>query len=126
MTTSTHDIEPMALWWEVASADEKRAIAAILGGGLDAPDADSAALPFTADVQQRLLRAAYEAGSNLLLLPLQDACGWRDRINVPGNGRRRQLAWRLPIAVEAMEADQSLASSADTLHALSKASGRLA
>ncbi len=125
-TTSTHDIEPMALWWEVASADEKRAMAAILGGGLDAPDADPAALPFTADVQQRLLRAAYEAGSNLLLLPMQDACGWRDRINVPATVGADNWSWRLPIAVEAMEADQSLASCADTLHALSKASGRLA
>ena len=126
VTTSTHDIEPMALWWEVASADERRAMAAILGGGPDAPGADSAASPFTADVQQRLLRAAYEAGSNLLLLPMQDACGWRDRINVPATVDADNWSWRLPIAVEAMEADQSLASSADTLHALSKASGRLA
>ena len=126
VTTSTHDIEPMALWWEVASADERRAMAAILGGGPDAPGADSAASPFTADVQQRLLRAAYEAGSNLLLLPMQDACGWRDRINVPATVDADNWSWRLPIAVEAMEADQSLASSADTLHSLSKASGRLA
>jgi 4-alpha-glucanotransferase len=124
-TTSTHDVEPIALWWDVSSADDKRALAAILGG-LGAPDADPAALPFTVDVQQRLLGAAYEAGSNLLLLPMQDACGWRDRINVPGTVGADNWSWRLPIAVEAMEADQSMASCADTLHALSKASARLA
>jgi 4-alpha-glucanotransferase len=125
-TTSTHDIEPMALWWDVASADDKHALAAILGGGQDAPDGDPAALPFTADVQQRLLRAAYKAGSNLLLLPMQDACGWRDRINVPATVGADNWSWRVPIAVEAMEADQSLASCADSLRALSEASARLA
>jgi 4-alpha-glucanotransferase len=125
-TTSTHDIEPIAVWWDVLSADDKRALAAILGGSLGAPDADPAALPFTLDVQQRLLRAVYEAGSSLLLLPIQDACGWRDRINVPGTVGADNWSWRLPIAVEAMEADQSLASCADTLHGLSKASARLA
>ena len=125
-TTSTHDIEPMALWWDVAGADDKRALAAILGGGHDAPDGDPAALPFTVDVQQRMLRAAYEAGSNLLLLPMQDACGWRDRINVPATVGADNWSWRVPIAVEAMEADQSLASCADTLRALAKASARLA
>ena len=83
-------------------------------------------MPVTVDVQQHLLRAAYEARSNLLLLPMQDACGWRDRINVPATVGADNWSWRLPIAVEAMEADQSLASSADTLHALSKGSGRLA
>jgi len=125
-TTSTHDIEPMALWWDVASADDKRALAAILGGGLDALDGDPARWPFTVDVQQHLLRAAYEAGSNLLLLPMQDACGWRDRINVPATVGADNWSWRLPIAVEAMEVDEPLASCADTLRALSKASARLA
>jgi 4-alpha-glucanotransferase len=125
-TTSTHDIEPMALWWDLASPDDKRAMAAILGEELQAPGGDFAALPFTADVKQRMLRVAYEAGSNLLLLPLQDACGWRDRINVPATVAGDNWSWRLPIPVESMEGDQTLASCADALHALSKASSRIA
>ena len=57
---------------------------------------------------------------------MQDACGWRDRINVPATVGADNWSWRVPIAVEAMEADQSLASCADTLRALAKASARLA
>ncbi|HET6318319.1 MAG TPA: 4-alpha-glucanotransferase, partial [Chloroflexota bacterium] len=123
-TTSTHDIEPMALWWETAGADEKRAIAAVFDEPLDPSGADPAALPFTAQVRHQLLRAAYGAGSNLLLLPMQDACGWRDRINVPATVGADNWSWRLPIALESMDADETLSACADSLRALAESSGR--
>ena len=46
---------------------------------------------------------AYHAGSDLLLLPVQDAFGWRDRINTPATIGDDNWTWRMPIGVDALE-----------------------
>ena len=90
-TTSTHDIEPMALWWEVASADEKRALAAILGGGQDAPDARPRGVAIhrgrPAAPAARGVRGGVEPAA-----PADAGCLWLARSHQrPRDGRRRQL-----------------------------------
>jgi 4-alpha-glucanotransferase len=38
----------------------------------------------------------YASGSDLLILPIQDLFGWRDRINQPATVSDANWTWRLP------------------------------
>ena len=51
---------------------------------------------YTPAVRDALLEALFAAGSNLLLLPLIDAFGWRDRINEPATIGGDNWTFRLP------------------------------
>ena len=63
--------------------DEDRARA------LDAPD-----LPHA--VHEALLETLYASGADILILPIQDVFGWRDRINQPATVSDGNWTWRLP------------------------------
>ena len=97
-TTSTHDIDPIALWWDTASAEEKREFALTISDAVN--PAAVVDVPFDEPMHRRMLEGAYAAGSRLLLIPMQDACGWRDRINVPGTVDGTNWSWRLNVPVE--------------------------
>ena len=43
-----------------------------------------------------LLEALFSSGSELLLLPVQDVFGWRDRINEPATVGEHNWSFRLP------------------------------
>jgi 4-alpha-glucanotransferase len=99
-TSGTHDTEPMVIWWENAPLEEKQAVLAIpsLGEHL-APDergsiADRPGLPHP--MREALLESLYASGANLLILPVQDVFGWRDRINQPATIGDGNWTWRLP------------------------------
>jgi 4-alpha-glucanotransferase len=68
--TGTHDTESVADWWDSLTPEERKRF------GCDIPHFDAA-------VRDHILERIYNAGSNLVLLPIQDAFGWRDRINLP-------------------------------------------
>ena len=85
-TSGTHDTETMAEWWDNADLHERQAVLALptlrdCGLSAEAPFSDS-----TRDV---LLQALFASGSRLLILPLQDVIGWRDRISTPASSTRR-------------------------------------
>jgi 4-alpha-glucanotransferase len=124
VTTSVHDIEPIALWWEVADEDERHHFAALLNPS-DSAERALAASPFTPTLRDEILELAYHAGSDLLLLPVQDAFGWRDRINTPATIGDDNWTWRMPIAVDALESDAEAAECADRLRRLAEEAGRL-
>jgi 4-alpha-glucanotransferase len=95
-TTGTHDTETLAEWWNAALLDEREAVLQVqdlAGAGLT-PDR-----PFDAKVRDALLVAIYRSGANLVLLPLQDIFGWRERINIPGTVGSGNWTWRLPFPV---------------------------
>ena len=122
-TTSTHDIEPMALWWDSVDPHERRAFAALL----EPQHADSIAQsPFGPAIRDAILALAYHAGSDLLLLPIQDVFGWRERINVPATVAAHNWTWRVPTTTDALVAGGEPRQRALALHALAAASGRLA
>jgi len=95
-TTGTHDTESMAEWWDAAPQDERAEV-------LKVPDLAGAGFstdsPFDARLRDALLAMIYRSGANLVLLPLQDIFGWRDRINVPGTVGSGNWTWRLPFPV---------------------------
>jgi 4-alpha-glucanotransferase len=114
-TTGTHDTETLAAWWDQASAEERRGVAALEAVRRAAGEADVAARPFDDRLRDILLEAVSGAGSNLLLLPVQDLFGWRDRINDPASAGNvnwtYKLPWpvdRLPAVAEAWERQEAL------------------
>ena len=99
-TSGTHDTEPMVIWWEGAPRDEKEAVLAIPSvlEHLDPADVNPAVegtvLPHA--VREAMLEALFASGSDLLVLPIQDVFGWRDRINQPATVGTENWTWRLP------------------------------
>ena len=97
--SGTHDTETMAEWWTVTSADERAAVLDIpsvrrhLAPEAIAPARDG---EFTPAVRDALLRALYAAGSDLLIVPMQDVFGWTDRVNQPATVNDVNWTWRLP------------------------------
>jgi 4-alpha-glucanotransferase len=52
--------------------------------------------PFNPTVRDALLETLFASGSDLLLLPVQDVFGWRDRINDPAIVSDGNWCYRLP------------------------------
>jgi len=120
-TTGTHDTETTAEWWDTAGADERRALLAL-------PEMRAAGLtpdsPFSDHVRDVLLALLYGAGSRLVILPLQDVFGWRDRINVPAVVDDVNWTWRLPLPVEDLATTPTMVERAMMLAELARRSGR--
>ncbi|MBI3491540.1 MAG: 4-alpha-glucanotransferase [Acidobacteria bacterium] len=98
--SGTHDTEPLAVWWDHAPLDERGQVSALptvvrVSGGADLADA-----PYDARVRDVLIEALYASGSDLLLLPVQDVFGWRDRINEPATMNDENWTFRLPWPVD--------------------------
>jgi 4-alpha-glucanotransferase len=95
-TSGTHDTEPMAIWWDEAVATEKALIAELPGVRQAAGELTVQDAPFIPTVRDALLETLFGSGSNLLLIPVQDVFGWRDRINVPATVTDSNWSYRLP------------------------------
>jgi 4-alpha-glucanotransferase len=93
--SGTHDTEPLIVWWDGAPDDERQKVNAIgtvqrLTGGAGILGAGEST------VRDVLLETLFAAGSNLLLMPVQDVFGWRDRINEPSTVTETNWTFRLP------------------------------
>jgi 4-alpha-glucanotransferase len=95
--SATHDTETLAEWWDSAGFEERRLCGELPGldGAGCAPDA-----PFSPATRDALLSVLLGAGSDFVILPVQDVFGWRDRVNVPGVVDDKNWTWRLPWPVE--------------------------
>jgi 4-alpha-glucanotransferase len=79
--SGTHDTEPLIVWWESASAEDRALVSAL-------PSIQrAAAAPIDTVSPERageaIVEALFASESKLLLLPVQDVFGWRDRVNDP-------------------------------------------
>jgi 4-alpha-glucanotransferase len=99
-TSGTHDTEPMVIWWENAARDEKQAVLEIPSVRERVTDEDrERALDTTAlthPMREVLLEVLFQSGADLLLLPIGDVFGWRERINQPATVGNDNWTWRLP------------------------------
>jgi 4-alpha-glucanotransferase len=95
-TSGTHDTEPMAVWWDGLDAAEREAVLAAPGVIDRVRALDDPAGEFSPAMRDVLLEVLFLSGSDMLLLPIQDVFGWRDRINVPATIDDRNWTWRLP------------------------------
>lgn len=126
-TSGTHDTEPMAIWWEQAPADEKTAVLAIPSVRKRAAGDDVAGAPFELPnfLREALLESLYGSGANLLILPIQDVFGWRDRINRPATVGDDNWTWRLPWPSDRLLTEPQSMALADQLRDWSERYGRL-
>jgi 4-alpha-glucanotransferase len=120
-TSGTHDTETLAGWWDAASAAERRA--AMIWPALGAAGCDPAA-PFDDRLRDALLQTLYGAGSSLMVLPIQDIFGWRDRINTPAVVDDVNWTWRMPWAVDDLAIEPVPRARSSVLRQLSTGSGR--
>jgi len=123
-TSGTHDTEPLAIWWARAKDDERRQVSELplirlLAGGKDLVDA-----PYRTAVRDVLLEALFASGSDLLLLPIQDAFGWSDRINEPATVSDENWTYRLPWPVDTLDQVPEACERRDQLRAWSERYGR--
>jgi 4-alpha-glucanotransferase len=49
-----------------------------------------------------MLEVLYSSRSDLLILPIQDIFGWRDRVNTPALVCEDNWTWRLPFPTDAL------------------------
>ena len=101
--SGTHDTEPIAIWWDAAPEADRRKVSELpsvqrLTGG-----ADLTHRAFDAAVRDILLEVLFASASDLLSLPVQDAFGWRDRINEPATVSDRNWTYKLPWPVDRMD-----------------------
>jgi len=119
--SGTHDTETLAGWWDGADAGERTAAAELprlKAAGIDPGE------PFSDRVRDALLESVFQAGSDLVLVPLQDVFGWRDRINTPAVVSDRNWSWRLPWPCDCLGAEPEASARAASILQLSRASGR--
>ncbi|MGE0041556.1 MAG: 4-alpha-glucanotransferase [Vicinamibacterales bacterium] len=117
-TTGTHDVEPIAAWWDGLAEDERAAVLALdavgryVGDGLPATDA--------------LVRALLDSASRLVILPVQDVFGWTDRVNTPATVGEANWGFRLPWPVDTMAERPDVRERARLLRQWTAAAGRAA
>jgi len=101
--SGTHDTEPLAVWWETAPERERELVGEIpmLAAALE--HCELASADFTPALRDALLEVLFASGSDILILPIQDVFGWRDRINVPATVSDENWTYRLPWPVDALE-----------------------
>ena len=108
-TSGTHDTEPMVVWWEGAPAEEKEAVLAIPSVRARLTEEDrlrALETPGLPDaVRDALIETLYASGADVLILPIQDVFGWRDRINQPATVAASNWTWRLPWPVDQMSSE---------------------
>jgi 4-alpha-glucanotransferase len=102
VTSSTHDTETLADWWDEASQTDRQATMAI--PFLERMGCDPAA-HFRPEIRDAIIELLFASASDLLLLPIQDAFGWRDRINTPALISEQNWAWRLSWPVEDLQSE---------------------
>jgi 4-alpha-glucanotransferase len=122
--SGTHDTEPMAVWWEHTSADERRQIADLQTVQRLAPGIDLVNASYLTAVRDVLLETLFASGSDLLLLPIQDVFGWSDRINVPATVATDNWTFRLPWAIDRIAAAPDARERQRTVREWTKKHGR--
>lgn len=120
-TTGTHDSEPLSTWWDALPPHERNAALQVPAlRGLTEQEAAN----FNFRSHHALLEAVYSSGSNLLVLPIQDVFGARERINLPGTVSTDNWSYRLPWTIEALFTEPTPAGCARMTAELAKKHGR--
>ena len=124
--SGTHDTEPVAVWWEQATEGERSQVGHLPSAQRVTAGADLTHQPFNPTVRDALLEILFASASELLLLPVQDAFGWRDRINEPATVSDENWTYRLPWLVDTLDTVAEALERKDQLRAWSQRYGRQA
>src|SRR5262249_27006681 len=110
-------------WWDTSPEEERQKISELptvqhLAAGMDIVHA-----PFDA-IRDVLLETLYASRSNLVLVPTQDAFGWRDRINEPATVGEQNWTYRLPWPIDRLDDVPEACERKARLRALAERYGR--
>jgi 4-alpha-glucanotransferase len=122
-TTGTHDTETVAEWWASATVEERLAFSSLPGLAGHSMDVEEGT--FGERELRAILHLIYAANSDLIVLPVQDLFGWRDRINTPATVGNDNWTWHLPWPVDEWLARPEPLVTADHLRGLAAHHGRL-
>ena len=92
-TSSTHDNEPLADWWDTVDHAEKKLFWKLVSGEDSRP-------PVFSKAREKALASLLGAGSRIVILPIQDIFGSRDRVNTPGTLGDHNWTYRFPTPAE--------------------------
>jgi len=92
-TSSTHDNEPLADWWDTVDPVEKKLFWKLVSGEDSRPPAYTKA-------REKALASLLGAGSRIIILPIQDIFGSKDRVNTPGTLGDHNWTYRFPTRAE--------------------------
>ena len=120
----THDTEPVAAWWDAAPQSERRQVGRLTSVQRLTGGADLAHRPFDAGVRDILLEILYASASDRLSVPVQDAFGWRDRINEPATVSDQNWTYKLPWLVDRLDEIPEARERQDQLRAWCERYGR--
>jgi 4-alpha-glucanotransferase len=120
-TSGTHDTDTLADWWDAASPADRAA--AMEWPALRAAGCDPAS-PYDDRLRDALLQTLAGSGSDLMVVPLQDIFGWRDRINTPAIVDEVNWTWRMPWPVDDLSVEPVPRDRAGFLRQLSASCGR--
>lgn len=122
--SGTHDTEPLVVWWERASAEDRLQVSRVPTIQRMMKGASIAETHDIRAVRDGLLEALFASGSSLLLLPIQDVFGWRDRINDPSVVGDANWTFKLPWPCDRMDDIPEARERKDQLRAWSARYGR--
>jgi 4-alpha-glucanotransferase len=124
--TSTHDTEPLAVWWESLTPEERILIARMPSVAASHPGGTQgfASAVFTASIRDAILKAIFHSGSNLVLLAIQDVFGWTDRINHPATIGDWNWTYVLPWPVDEIALQPDAIDAAARLRSWTEQTGR--
>jgi 4-alpha-glucanotransferase len=124
-TSGTHDTETLAVWWDSLDVAEREAILRLPTRATLASTAHITARGrFNHAIRDLLLELLFASGSDLLILPVQDVFGWRDRINVPALVSDDNWTWRLPWPSDQIRTQHVATERASTLRQWAERHGR--
>ncbi len=93
-TSGTHDTSTLAGWWDEADVAEREQLLRLVDPRGERSWENTR--QFDADLRDVLLERLLASGSTIVILPIQDLFGWRDRINVPNTVSERNWTFRIP------------------------------
>jgi 4-alpha-glucanotransferase len=122
--SGTHDTEPMAVWWDDAPPEDREKVNALptirrIANG------DPLADRFDPHVRDVLIEALFASRSELVINPLQDVFGWRERINTPARVDDANWTFRLPWPIDAAGDDPEARERQQALRTWAERHGRL-
>lgn len=94
--SGTHDTEPMADWWELASEEERQGVSSLPTLQRVTDGRGLALHTWDAYTRDALLETLMAARSMLVIIPVGDVFGWRARINEPATISDANWTFRLP------------------------------
>jgi 4-alpha-glucanotransferase len=119
--TGTHDTESLHTWWEGLPEHERRE--QLKQPFLDQLRGDPR--HYTESTKNALLELLYSASSDVILTPITDALGRRERLNTPGTVGRHNWTWRLPWRLGEMDTAPEAVAAARLLTHLAERYGRV-